>query len=190
MPVLVSAEEMQDFLGGVDASGQVVLTPILESVEAAFVAACGRQGAPFAAAITGRVERHRGTGTSILHLDYPIATVTTVTLGYDVSEPDETLDPSDTDVLVWEAGKHVLQRVDGGRFGRFGEPGYVHVTYDTAADLPADAKEAIKRRTAEIFRRRGSEGSATESASGFNSSYGTDELLWAEAVAAHYRVPL
>lgn len=191
MATLVTLEDFHDFLGGEVVAEAGVRGEILTDVQATFLRECARESAPFVDAQTAKVERHKGTGSHVLFLDYPVAVLTSVVLGFDSTAPDLTLDVADKKVLIYEVGSRKLTRVDGGRFGGFGWPSYVHVTYNAAADLPTDARLAILRKAAAIYWRRGSEDTATEAASGFATSYSSEaDLVWAEAVSAHRRIPL
>ena len=185
----MSLTEFDTWLGGAVASENQLRTDILTRVQKRFERECGRSSVPFVDAALGRVEVRDGTGTCEVFLDYGITTLTAVTLGTDPLAPDETLDVAD---LVYTAGKRRIVRADGGRFGRFGAPQYVHVTYDAAADLPADAADAIYQTAAAEYRRRGDEGVRSETAGPYSVSYfdqsdATTADVWNEAVGAHMR---
>jgi hypothetical protein len=188
--VLVTLAEFETFLGGTVAAESTLRQALLDDVEAMFVAECGRQHAPFSAALTNRTEKQKATGSPTLVLDYPVADLDAVVLGFNSGSPDETLDPDDTDELIWEVGKHTVTRVDGGRFGRFGDPAYCHVTYDTVADLPDDASLAVKRVAAAVYRQRGSEDASSETIGGQAvslASVAASDPVWVAAVANHRR---
>lgn len=149
----------------------------LDMVEAALEAACGRRELPFQAAQTARVEVHDGTGTVRLFLDYPIAAITTVLLGRDTSNPAETLDATDVDVLVFAVGGREITRTGvatfsrltgrrrlfgqggGATWGGYRDPRYVHVTYNTQADVPEVGGAAVMQVALALERQRGVEGS-------------------------------
>ena len=187
MADLVTAAEFADYLGlpVLDATAAL----LLDQVEAVFEAECGRSDRPFAAAATAeRTERHDGTGTSRLYVDYPIATLTSVKLGVEVANPTETLDVADQTKLLWQSGERLLERIDGGVFGqRRTWSKYVTVVYTPAADLPVDVKPAIMYEAAVLYRKRGSEDASTEAEGGFRSDLvGTFRSEgWQQAVQRH-----
>lgn len=189
MATLVSLTEFDTWLGGAVASENQLRTDILTRVQQRFERECGRSSVPFVDAALGRVEVRDGTGTCEVFLDYGITTLTAVTLGTDPLAPDETLDVAD---LVYTAGKRRIVRADGGRFGRFGAPQYVHVTYDAAADLPADVADAIYQQAAAEYRRRGSEETKSETMGPYSVTYATGSgadavSTWDRVVGTHTR---
>jgi|SRR5688572_29972147 len=192
MAVLVTLQELKDYLGIEDSADDERLTLILNDTEAVFLRLCGRSAVPFSAALTARVEHQRGTGSHVLHLDYSIAALTSVVLGFDTSVPDETITVADKTVLIYEVGKPTLTRVDGGSWGRFGAPAYVHVTYNTQAELPADAALAVMLRAAATFRQRSFEGMESETIGGQQATVAKldDDPGWLSAIANHRREPL
>lgn len=190
MPNLVAVDELKDFLGVTGASDDQLLTDLLEHTEDLFESEVGRTPAPFAAAATARTEVHDGTGCADLYLDYPISTVTTVKLGYDSSDPVETLDSTDIDELTFGAGSRRLTRTDGGTFGLAGKRRYVHVTYNHQDDLPGNAKLAIMRVVAQVYRQRGSEDVKYENVGGYVHNLShliAEDPIWIRAVAANQR---
>ena len=191
MPDLVSAPELLAFLGNPEGADSTLLESILDGVEDSFEAACNRRERPFQAAPDeARLEVRDGTGTPSLFLDYPITTLTSVTLGRNVADPDETLDIADVDVLVYETGKRRIIRTDGGTFGCLGSPRYVRVTYLPAADLPYLAALAVKRAAAAIYRQLGAEDSTSERLGTFSRElldvFGDGDSMWRAAVNAHW----
>jgi len=183
---------MQDYLGEPTAD-PVLLQALLDETESWLETACNRPDRPFQASQAGRVERQDSTGSATLLLDYPIETLTSVVLGHDLGAPDETLVVNDQTKLVWWAGSNRLVRVDGGTFGRAGQPGYVQVTYTTAADLPPLAAAAVKAVTAARWRRRGSEDAKSERTGSYAAEYAAiaeGDPVWKAAVAAFREVPL
>lgn len=190
---LVTIEEFRDFLGITGTAEDFVLQPILDGVEAWFVQECGRERVPFSAAQTARVEKQKGSGTHLLFLDYNIAALTSVVLGFDTAAPDKTLAVADKTVLIYEVGRNQLTRVDGGSFGGFGWPAYVHVTYNAQADLPRDAAVAVMRVGAALYRQRGSEDESTSTIGGQQitmAKVAEDDPVWQLAVANHRRAPV
>lgn len=144
---------------------------LIDDVQAIFEAEVGRSRRPFAGAQTGRIEVHDGNGDVELLLDYPVGALTSVLVGADTAEPDETLDISDKQVLRYGVGQHRLMRVDGGVFGCDGDPRVVHVTYDAAADLPQKAKAAVIAGCKVLVARWGAEGVAAERIGAYSIDY-------------------
>ena len=131
-----------------------------------------------------------GTGSSLLMLDYPIAALTSVVLGFSSASPVETLTVADPYSVVFAVGERSLERTDGGVFGEYGKPRCVHVTYNTQADLPTDVALAVKRVVAQIYRQRGSEDAKTESVGGYSrvlADLAATDPIWLQAVQRHAR---
>jgi hypothetical protein len=193
MAALVSLAAFEAFLGGAEASENMLRQGLLDDVEALFLSECGRTRTPFAIELADRAEHLRGTGSDTLHLSYPIADVTEILLGYDSADPDDTLDPDDKTVVVWEVGGQAITRVDGGRWGLFAAPAYCHITYDSQADLPADASLAVMRVAAAVYRQRGAEDAQVETIGGqqYNAAkVAESDPVWLGAVANHRRASL
>lgn len=188
MADLVTVANCQDFLGISQSTDTTLLTDILEHVEALFEKETGRSRAVFSAALTNRSEVKDGTGADTLYLDYPIATLTSVKLGHDSSDPVETLTTSDPDTLTFATGSRRLVRTDGGVFGRQGQARYVTVVYTTQADLPEEAKLAIKRVVAQVYRQRGAEDVTQEQLSGYSRTIALTDPFWDRAVIANRRM--
>jgi hypothetical protein len=184
--VSVSPTELKRFLGVSSSTDDTLLQEILDSVEGLFLEETNRIGRPFLAAATeNRAEVRDGTGSHVLTLDYPIGDVDSIKLGYDSANPDETLDPDDVDEVVWVAGKRTIERVDGGTWGAYGAPRYVHVQYDTGTDVPDAVKLAIKRMAAVVYRQLGSEGSTRESVQGFSRELAETDPFWVRCINNH-----
>lgn len=197
MPDLVSLPELRSFLGDPPAADDAVISAILDHVEALFEAETGRASAPFVAAATDRTEVKDATGGRDLYLDYAVAVLTSVKLGYDPANPAEILDVADKNVLSYAIGSRRLTRNDGGIFGVTGRARYVEVVYNHQSDLPEPAKLAIKRVSALIYRQRGSEDAAEESIGGysrrmakFGREFVDDDPTWRLAVASCRRLVL
>ena len=158
MPNLVSYTELKDYLQLPNDDNQGAITALLEDVEGSLEAECDREALPFLATQSGVAEWHDGTGNKRLRTYYPIAVLTSITLGRDSSSPDETLTVSDVDVVSFNVGQVTITRTDGGRFGVHRAPRYVLVTYDAAAFLPKLAGLAVKRVTGAYIRQFGAEG--------------------------------
>ena len=190
---LVTSSEVEEFLGltGASAADKALAGQVAARVQAMLEGACNRAQAPFAPSATARVERHDGTGRPELWLDYPIVALTTVKLGHDPAAPDETLEGTDPQVLVWRTGLARLARVDGGVFGCAGAPLWVEVTYNAGADLPEDAALAVLRVTAALYNQRGAEDVRVEREGGYTgemAAVAESDPVWQAAVAAHRRV--
>jgi hypothetical protein len=167
---LVSSTMVLQFLAlGEDEAGADQAVDLAGKVETLFLAQCRRTTRPFQAAAAARTERRDGTGGSSCWLDYPIAALTSVKLGYDPATPLETLAVADPAVLVWKVGSRRLTRVDGGTFGAFGAPLWIQVVYDAGADLPTDAALPILRVTAALWRQRGAEDVTAERVGGYSA---------------------
>ncbi len=183
---LATLAEFEAEAGAVATADKPGVNSLLASLEQLFLEQSGRADRPYEAARPGVLEVHDGTGTNVLRLQYPIADLTSLKLGYNPSDPEEELDVDDLDVVTWLAGKHRITRVDGGTFGAAWMPNYVHVTYDASADQPLGAKHAVIGAAIAIYRRRGSEGLNSERVGPYAEDFA--ELLkgdpvWQAAVA-------
>jgi len=185
---LVSLSELKTFLRVSGTTDDALLETLLDQIEDLFERACGRSHAPFQGAQTGRVEWHDGTART-LWLDYPVQSLTAITLGHDASAPVETLAVSDPAIVRWEVGSRRVERVDGATFGAPGVRRFVRVTYDAQADLPASAALAVKRATATVYRQIGSEDARSEQLPDFSHvlAEAAADPAWQLAVAAHRR---
>lgn len=196
--VLVPPAEMERYLFGADSApdGHAdLIQEILNHTEDLFLAQCNRRDRPFIASAdsVARTEVLDGTGSRVLTLAYPISALATdITLGLDSSDPDETLDYDDVEQVVWVAGKRTIERTDGGIWGALDRPRYVRVTYKAAADMPENAKLALKRATALVYRQIGSEDASRESLAGysrdmarFGRDFMGDDPIWTMAVRAN-----
>ena len=123
-----------------------------------------------------------------------MATLTSVVIGVDTSDPDETLVVSGTEQNVYLDPRHRarLVRTDGGTFGTIGTPVSVHVTYDTQDDLPDQAAAAVYRGAVLLYESRATVGAVSERLGGYSieraSSITKDTLeqdaVWSQAVAS------
>jgi hypothetical protein len=182
---LVTLPDFKEFLGDAPAGQDDLLNALLDGTEELFEAECGRADRPFQAAESGRIEIRDGTGTALLFVDYPIDTITSILIGADPSDPDETLDPTDLEVVAWRAGRARIARVDGCTWSDRGTPNVIQITYDTLEELPLRAALAIKRGAAAVFRRLGSEELRAERTSTFSRDFLTsasDDPIWQQAV--------
>ena len=192
MPDLVSVAELKVFLkiAVADTDDDTLLGDLLDHTEGLFESETGRKDAPFVTSGSDRSEVNDGTGTPELYLDYPISDVTSISLGFDSGDFEDTLDPDDADIVVWGAGSRKIERVDGGVFGRLNKPRYVTVVYDFQADLPEEAQLAIKRVVGQIYRQRGSEDADREQIGSYIrklSNLVDTDPLWRRAVEGNRR---
>jgi hypothetical protein len=193
VPVLVTLAELKTYLGDAPASADdALLTQLIDDVEALFASETGRTISSYQAAGTARTEILDGTGSADLYLDYPITALTSIKLGYDPAVPDETLTIADKTILVYAVGSRRISRSDGGVFGRVGQARAIQVVYDFGADLPSNAKLAIKSVAAMAYRRRGSEDVKSETLGSFYShtmidAIATADPFWNTAVTANRR---
>ena len=190
MPDLVSLADLQTFLELSSGTDDDLLTDLLDHAEGLFESETGRKNVPFIAAASARSEVKDGTGSAEVYLDYPINDITSISLGFDSSAFVETLTPSDPDKVVWGARSRRIMRVDGGIFGRTGQPRYLTIVYDFNADLPEEAQLAIKRVVAQTYRQRGSEDATREKIGPYSrdlSNLVETDPLWRRAVAANTR---
>jgi hypothetical protein len=196
MPDLVSLADLKTYLGDAPASSDDgLLTDLLDSVEAMLERASGREVGAFREAEDERTEVLDGTGSCDLYLEYPIRTVASIKLGFNVSSPVETLDPADKTVIVYGAGSRRISRVDGGTFGRVGSPRYVQVVYASRDDIPDDARLAVMSVCARAYRRRGSEEAKSETTGAYSltslaEAAIADDPFWAAAVGNNTRLSL
>lgn len=189
MADLVTLADAQSYLGV--SGNDALLTALLNEIESLFEAECGRIGTPFKAAATTQTEVHDGTGGASLFMDYPIASVASIKLGYDSADPDDTLDPTDVDEVTFAVGSREIRRTDGGVFGRVGQARYVHIVYNHQADLPANAQLAIKRVLGQVFFQRGSEDAKYENIGGYVHNLShliAEDPIWKSAVGANQRM--
>lgn len=192
MSDLVSVADAAAFLG-VSPNDPLLPSLVAEAADA-FSRACGREAAPFRDAQAGRVERMLAPSDHELWLDYGIADISTIKIGRNFAAPIETLNPDDTDVVVWFAGSRRLTRTDGYHWrSRCVDraPLWVEVTYDTIADLPESAKLAVLQVVASAYRLRGQEGLRSETHGERSWTYGSDPVmassLWLDAVRVNSR---
>lgn len=187
MAPLVTLAEAKVYLGPTPAGDDALLQTLVDAAVLLLAEHCGRAAAPWSTvAQAGRVEVCDGTGSDVLWLPYPIASVASVAIGRNPSTPDETLSGADADVLQWIAGSACLARVDGGVFSHYGARRSVRVTYDTQADAPADAKLAVNRAVAALYQQRGSEDASSERIGGVETTLARvaeGDAVWQQVVA-------
>jgi hypothetical protein len=167
MPDIVTLPELKTYLGDAPASSDdTLLTALLDNVEALFESATLRPPGYYSAADTGVTEYLDGTGSSRLWVTYPIAALTSVTLGYDSTE---VLDLTSRAYVAYAVGSRWIKRTDDGWFGEVGQSAYVEVVYDHLGNIPEDAKLPIMEVVASMYRNRGSEGMKSETVGSFYS---------------------
>lgn len=195
MTALVSLSELKSYLGDAPASADdAVLTQLIADVQALFESATLRAPGSYMDADEA-TEVRDGTGSARLYLTYPIAEdgLVSVKLGYNSALPTETLNVADKSILVYSEGSRCISRVDGGKFGRLGQPCYVEVVYEHLGNLPEDARLAIKSVCATAYRRRGSEAEKSETLGSFYSHTMIEDVavsdpFWTMAVTANMPV--
>ncbi len=190
-PVLATVDEVLARLGE-DAERGLVLS-YLTSAETLFLAACGRPDRPFQGSEVDRLEVHDGNGRPYLWLDYPIETLTSLTIGRNVTAFDETLAVDDAGVISFRAGSRRLVRVDGGVFGCRNDPNAVRVTYTTADEVTNSASEAVIAGTLFLLRRRGAEDQSSERVGGYSADLITSldrDPTWHQGVMDHREVAI
>jgi hypothetical protein len=179
--VLVTASDCKVFMRVTATADDSLIQSLADSVESLFLVQCGRTARPFATAATGVAEVKNGTSHAMLMMDYPIASISAITIGVDASNPEETLTPTDVNSVVFTTGQRALWRTDGGVWRQrlalqsysltdsYGVaaaptlyPRVVHVTYSHDADAPDLAKLAVKRAVASVYRQIGSEDAKSE----------------------------
>lgn len=187
---LVTETEVIEHLGIAPAAWTPALDRLRLGTIGLFERLCDRAHAPFSDAIATRMETHDGTGAPELWLDYPVASLTSLLIGRNPASPDETLNVASLEVLSFRVGERSLVRVDGGTFGAFDAPRVVHITYSTQDDLPVDAKVAVLRVIAQVYRQRGAEDAAIENAAGYArtmADLAAKDGVWLAAVQQHKR---
>lgn len=192
MADIVSLAELKSYLTANGAApapaDDTVLNALLNDVEALYESATLRAPGYYRDA-DECIEVHDGTGSTRLYLAYPLAEdgLIAVTLGYNSAAPTETLNVADRSVLVYGEGSRCISRVDGGKFGRVGQPRYVEVEYEHLGNLPEDAKLPIMEVVASVYRNRGSEGMKSETVGSFYS-YTRDDVQAASAANVHWQL--
>ena len=156
---LVSLAEVKAWLGITDAAQDTFLTELADRVEAILEQVKHRT---YLAAGVGVTVVLDGTGTPWLWLDRPVTTLSSIKIGLDATNPDETLVPGPKTVVA--QGRRVY-RQDGGIFPR--GIANVQVNYTVGDQLDKDAKQAVLEGVAMVYRMRGSEDAATESIGAF-----------------------
>jgi hypothetical protein len=191
---IVSLDELREYLGDAPVADDALLEALLDGVEALYARATGREVGWYIDQRVGVTEVLDGTGSKRLYLPYPVAAITSISLGYNAAAPDEALNLSDPASVVYGVGSRVVTRTDGGGFGKSGQPRYVHVVYDHLGNVPEDAKLPIMEVVAAIYRGRGSEGMKSETIGDYSYSRGDLEsatatnMLWQLSVDANRAV--
>lgn len=155
--MLVELADLKTYLEIEDAAEDALLTTIRDGVEALLAE---RTGQKFGVAELALVETHDGTGTRVMYADKPIASLTSLQIKYgDAELPGNVLNLSIESDVKYRVGK---RRIALNAY-RFPE-GYNNIvlTYDTVANKPALAVQAVKEACSAIYRRRGSEDARSE----------------------------
>jgi SPP1 family predicted phage head-tail adaptor len=132
---LVSLAEVKSWLGNPPSSDDSLLTDLADRVEVILEQTKRRT---FVTSANGVVVKVDGTGMPYVWLERPVGTLTNVKIGLDAASPDETLLAGLKTVIA--QGRRVY-RQDGGIFPR--GVANVQVTFDAAAQLDLDAKQAV-----------------------------------------------
>lgn len=141
--------------------------------------------------------------------------VTSIKLGRSFATPDETLDPTDPEQVMYKVGGTELLRTDGGYWDRStggllswaaggrmnegltpnGPPTMVQVVYTTQDFRPPEAQLAVVLAVAALYNQRGNEGLKSESLGQYSytlanltAEEGPVGKAWRDAVEAHRRV--
>jgi hypothetical protein len=159
---LVTTEEVKGWLGipREDASQDVLLRDLASRVEDLLEQSKNRTFK--LAGSTPSVVTVDGTGSWTIWLDRPIASLTSVKMGLDVTAPDETLLPGPKVLL---ARGRELSRQDGMVFPR--GRANIHVEYTAASSVSEAAKQAVLDAVALLYRQRGSEDATSENVGSF-----------------------
>jgi len=178
MADLATVADLESWLQIKSGSETATLTRILDSVEDLLERLTGQT---FAASGAVTDELHDGTGSILLWVDRPVQSWTSVKIGTDPSNPDETV----TDQSAIIADGRRLMRRDGKVF-TLGVMN-VRVTYTAASNLPELAKLAVLEAGAYMYRRRGKEhvrSMAQGEFGNFSLMAELDKLpIWSKAVA-------
>jgi hypothetical protein len=166
-----------------------VLDTLLTELEALMARETGRTFLP---AATGLTEVVDGTGQRFVYVSRPIATLTTIKIGNDFSQAWDSLDCTNSNVVIVDPTfPRKIDRRDGAIFWR--GHGNVQVVYDSAAYLPADCKLALLEAVAFLYRRRGSEDVTAQyifRTMNQTMRQGLDELpTWNRVVANRLKAP-
>ena len=191
---LATTEELIAYLGSQASSADAdVLQTLLDAAEKLLE---GRTGRLFSAGRTVTEEPHDGLGTSTIYSDREIASLTAVLIEQDPASPTYTLDHTNKNVIA-HRGRRIV-RTDGGVF----TDGVMNVwlSYVSADELYADAKQCVMELAGAAFLTRDKQGLASEKIGKYGyTSAGASmdvaiERLAAESmtfqqVVAHYTIP-
>jgi len=190
---LVLEQQFFDYLGSTANTDRARVA--LAAAEAAFAADCNRSNRPFLLTGAAQTEVYDGTGCQVLYTRYPVASLTSIKLGNDFSDPDETLAVADKDVLTYQVGTRRLVRRDGGVFGERSQADIVQVVYTAAADADIDdAKGAVMELAGALYHRGPETGISQERLGEYSVQHLGDVkaslVLYPQAVANHVEAPL
>lgn len=157
---LVSLAEVKSWLGISGSSDDSLLTDLADRIE---VILEQNKRRTFVTSANGVVVKVDGMGTPYVWLERPVSALTNVKIGLDAANPDETLLAGVKTVIA--VGRRIV-RQDGGFFPR--GVANVQVTFDAAAQLDLDAKQAVLDGVALAYRSRGSEDASSEGIGAFS----------------------
>ncbi len=147
---LADLDDLKDWLPREEPGDDVVLQPLLDTVEELLERKTGKNFT-IGGAVTD--EPHDGSGTNELRLDRPPVTVdAAIKVGEVVASPDSTIPVVDI-IVVQEEFRLTYE---GGRTFKKGRRN-IFVTYTAAEYLPTIAKRGVCELSAMIYRRRGAE---------------------------------
>lgn len=178
---LVPLADLKSYVGAEDTE-EGLLTTIRDGVEALLESQTNQV---FAVAATGLVETHDGTGTRVMYAKRPIADITSLEIKYgDAELPGNVVSLAISTDVRFRVGQRRIALYSY----RFPE-GYDNVvlTYDTVANQPAIAVQAVKEACAAIYRRMGSEDALSEKVGNLTHVLlrNLDEsIFWNKAVAS------
>jgi hypothetical protein len=162
-----------------DNSQDALLTTLRDAVEQLLEAQTNQLFGP---AEYGREEVHDGTGTNTIYTRKPICDITDITLTYGETDALTTL--SITQTAKFRVGQRRIKTL----YYIFPEgPDNIIITYDTLANQPALAVQAVKEVCAALYRRIGSEDARSENTGSFSHvllrDLAKESLIWTQAVS-------
>lgn len=179
---LVPLVDLKSYVGvkATDATKDALLTTMRDAVEGLLESQTNQEFTP---ATRDLEETHDGTGTRTMYTRRPIADVSLIQLTYGPTDSPTTLDI--TAELKFRIGKRRLTA----QFYIFPEGrDNVIITYDSQANQPALAIQAVKEVCATLYRRIGSEDARSEQLGTFTHvllrDLAKESLIWSKAVDA------
>lgn len=134
-------------------------------------------------------EIHDGTGTNTIYTRKPISEISSIILQYGETDALTTLDITST--AKFRVGKRRIKTL----YYIFPEgPDNIVITYDTLANQPALAIQAVKEVCASLYRRIGSEDARSENTGSFSHvllrDIAKESLIWSQAVGSLTLFPI